>query len=224
LISCLITNVEARNKLLELKKGYLAFTTDNPDEVIFAGFSKETARTFIEDFEKCLNDHKDSIEALRIIYNSEEKEITHSMLVDLREKLYGFNRQYTPYYIWRNYKLLDDGNNVDELDVKHNVNALTNLIQLVRYAFGKSDRLSSLRGSFASRFNLYCGQTQRELTAEQQEIMRQIATYVVDEGSITLKELNETDTDLWRRGIIAFTAPVLALEMSKLSKMILKAA
>lgn len=223
LVSCLIGNLAARNKLLELKKGYMAYT-DEVDEVIFSGFSKETARTFIDNFEKCIFENKDSIEALRIIYNSENCEITHSMLVDLRDKLINFNRQYTPYYVWRNYKLVDNDNSVDELDVKNNVNALTNLIQIIRYVYGKINRLYSLYGSFAQRFNLYCGQAQRVLTDEQKEVMRQIATYIVDEGAITLIELNEIDTDLWRRGVTAFSADVLSIEIGKLTNMILKVA
>lgn len=47
-------------------------TEEDPDELIYAGFSKETAKNFIENFEKYLDDNKDSIEALRIIYNSED--------------------------------------------------------------------------------------------------------------------------------------------------------
>lgn len=36
-------------------------TEDDPDEIIYAGFSKETARTFIENFERYLDENRDSI-------------------------------------------------------------------------------------------------------------------------------------------------------------------
>ncbi|MDE5598420.1 MAG: type I restriction endonuclease subunit R, partial [Lachnospiraceae bacterium] len=42
LIYCLISNISARKKLLEMQKGYYAATEDE-DEVIYAGFSKESA-------------------------------------------------------------------------------------------------------------------------------------------------------------------------------------
>ena len=87
LIYCLIGNLQARNKLLEMQKGYLVETGDD-DKVLYAGFSKETAKTYIENFEKYLEDHKDDIEALRIIYNSEDKVITHDMLMELRDMAY----------------------------------------------------------------------------------------------------------------------------------------
>ena len=224
LIADLIFNIPARRKLLEMQRGYVVTTEEDPDTLIYAGFSKETSRTFIENFEKYLDDNKDSIEALRIIYNSEDTVITHSMLNELRERLRSENPQYGVYQIWKNYKVLDDTGNVDELDVKTNVNALTNLIQIVRYAYRKNRKLTSLLKGYAQRFNLYCGQAQRVMTADQTEIMRQIAAYVINDGAISVTELNEIDTDLWRRGVIGFTAPVLAEEMQAMSRFLLKTA
>lgn len=224
LIICLIGNVDARKKLLELQKGYYAITPNKPDEVIYAGFSKETARSFVESFEKYLLDNKDSIEALRIIYNSEDTVITYSMLCELRDKLLSENKLYTPFYIWRNYKLLDVDGCVEELDVKQNVKALTHLIQLVRYAYGKTTNLVSLFSGYTQRFNLYCGQAQRTLTDAQKEVMRQIAEYVVNEGSFNIMELNSFDTELWKRGVTTFGAKDLASEIQTLSRFILKVA
>ena len=224
LIADLIYNIPARRKLLEMQRGYVVRTEDDPDELIYAGFSKETAKSFIENFERYLDENKDSIEALRIIYNSEDTVITHSMLVELRDRLLSESRQYGVYQIWKNYKVLDDTGDVDELDVKTNVNALTNLIQIVRFAYRKNQKLTSLIKGYAQRFNLYCGQAQRVLTDDQKEIMRQIAEFVINDGAISVMELNEIDTDLWRRGVISLTAPVLAEEMQTMSRFLLKAA
>lgn len=223
LIYCLISNIEARKKLLEMHRGYFAVAPDK-DEIIYKGFSKETARTFIESFEKYLNENADEIEALRIIYNSEDIVITHSMLVELQDKLISENRLFKPYTIWSNYKLLDVGGNVEELDKKQNMNALTHLIQLVRFAYKKSSNLRSLLKGYSQRFTLYCGQNQRSLTPEQQEIMRQIADYIINDGCINAMELNAVDTDLWRKAITSFGVPALTVEMIELSKFILKAA
>lgn len=222
LISCLIGNIEARKKLLEMQKGYI-ITAPGPDEVIYAGFSKETAREFIENFEKYLNDNKDSIEALRIIYNSENVVITHDMLCELRDKLVSENRLFTPYYIWNNYKILDSDGNVEQLDVKQNVNALTHLIQLARYAFRKNTNLASLYTGYSQRFSLYCGQVQRTLTDDQMAVMKQIADYIVSDGAFTVLELNSIDTDLWRKGVTCF-GKGFAPELQTLSRFILKVA
>lgn len=224
LICDLISNTAARNKLLEMQRGYIVITGEDPDAVIYAGFSKETAKAFIDNFENYLNENKDSIEALRIIYNSEDTIITHSMLNELRDRLLSESRQYGVYQIWKNYKVLDTYGNVDELDVKNNVNALTNLIQIVRYAYKKNQKLTSMVKGYAKRFNLYCGQQQRVLTKEQVEIMHQVAEFIINDGAISVQELNEIDTDLWRKGVTNFGGKLLAEEMQTLSKFLLKVA
>ena len=223
LISILMNNIQARNKLIEMQKGYSVSVQDE-DTVIYAGFSKETAKGYVESFEKYLNDNKDSIEALRIIYNSEDTVITHKMLVELRDRLLSENKQYGVYQLWKSYRILDEEGNVDELDIKHNVSALTNLIQIVRYAYKKNQKLTSLVVGYAQRFSLYCGQNQRVMTEDQVEIMRQIAEYVINEGAISAPELNSVNTDLWRKGVMSFTPPVLDSEMLAMAKFLLRTA
>lgn len=223
LIYCLIGNLQARNKLLEMQRGYMVESGDD-DKVLYAGFSKESAKTYIENFEKYLDDNKDSIEALRIIYNSEDTLITHEMLMELQDRLLAESRQYGVYQIWKNYKLLDEQGDVEALDGKANVNALTNLIQIVRYAYKKNQKLTSLINGYAQRFSLYCGRAQRVLTEEQKDIMQQIAEYIINDGAITVMELNETDTELWKRAVKSFGGATLASEIQTLSKFILKVA
>lgn len=118
----------------------------------------------------------------------------------------------------------DEDGNVEELDSKHNLNALTNLIQIVRYAFKKNNRLVSLFTGYGQRFSLYCGQNQRELTQEQIDIMKMIADYIVNDGAISAVELNSVNSDLWRKGVKSLTAPVLESEMQSLAKFILRTA
>lgn len=224
LIDRLLSNIPARKKLLEMQRGYVITTEEDPDTLISAGFSQETAKTYTESFEKYINENKDSIEALRIIYNSEDTLITHSMLVDLRDRLMSASSHFSTVHLWKYYKTLDPAG-VDELDEKANVKALTNLIQLVRYAFKKNSKLTSLMTGFAQRFNLYCGQTQRDLTEDQISVMRQIAEFVINDGAVSSAELNDIDTDLWRQGIRAFRqVQRLDEEIIALSKIILKAA
>ena len=223
LISSLIVNLYARKKLIEMQCGYSVSIIDD-DKVLYAGFSKEEAKTNIENFERYINDNKDSIEALRIIYNSENSLITYRMLTELRDRLLAESKQFGIYQMWRNYKALDEKGNVDELNKKYNVNALTNLIQIVRYAYGKSSKLTSLIVGYSQRFNLYCGYNRRALTKEQIEVMRQIALYIIEDGALSSNELNSVDTDLWRKGVQCMTIPSLDNEMQILSKFLLKVA
>ena len=56
--------------------------------------------------------------------------------------------------------------------------------------------------------------------------MRQIADYIVSEGAVSAMELNQSDADLWRRGMNAFGRDAITLnnEMNALSQIILKVA
>ena len=54
--------------------------------------------------------------------------------------------------------------------------------------------------------------------------MQQIAEYIINDGAITVMELNETDTELWKKAIKNFGATMLVSEIQTLSKYILKVA
>ena len=55
--------------------------------------------------------------------------------------------------------------------------------------------------------------------------MKQIADYVISDGHINAGELNEFDTDLWRKAVKSFgTVKVLNTEIEILSKFLLKVA
>ncbi len=131
------------------------------------------------------------------------------MLIELRDRLLAESRQYVCISIWKNYKILDEQGDVEVLDGKENVNALTNLIQIVRYAYKKNSKLTSLINGYAQRFTLYCGQAQRVLTEDQKDIMQQIAEYIINDGAIMVMELNETDTELWKRAVKSFGGAAL---------------
>ena len=140
------------------------------------------------------------------------------MLIELRDALLAENPSYNAPRIWKSYSVLDE-------DVKEPaVNVLTNLIQIVRFAYKKSSKLISLVSSFASRFNLYCGQTQRQLTEAQKEIMKQVAGYIINDSAISAVELNMVNTDLWRQGVKSFNHIIFSEEIQAMSKILLKAA
>lgn len=146
------------------------------------------------------------------------------MLIELRDRLLAESSQYGVRHIWRNYQILDSDSNVDELDIKSNTVALTELIQIVKYAYKKNTKLQSILKGYASRFSLYVGQNQRVLTEDQKNLMKQIADYIIEGGAITSVELNQTNTDLWRKAVTAIGGKELNYEMQVLTKFILKVA
>ncbi|WP_370645024.1 type I restriction-modification enzyme R subunit C-terminal domain-containing protein [Treponema denticola] len=120
---------------------------------------KEQAKEYIATFETYLDDNKDEIEALRILYNQEKIAITYTMLKDLEKKLIAYNNQFKPGI------LMDVLSNAGRrkrksktLKQRNGAGRFTNLIQLVRYGYKLDDELVSLKRRFGSYFNLYCGQ------------------------------------------------------------------
>ena len=219
LISSLINNIKARKKLLEINAGFIKIAIEKNDTLISAGFSKEQAKQYIDTFEEYLEDNKDEVEALRILYNQEKVAITYTMLKDLEKKLIAYNNQFKSEFLWTCYQTLDgETGNVKPLNKETELGVLTNLIQLVRYGYKLDNELVSLKRRFGSYFNLYCGQAWRKFTPEQVEIVRQIAEYIVQNGCINNIELNKAKHDLFVKAIPIFGADKLNSEMQTISK------
>ena len=202
LIGVLINNIQARKTLLDMHKGYHWETSDRPDTLLHAGFSIEEAKSFIDTFELYINQHRDEVEALRMIYNSEDSVMSHDVLEDLKRKLLSQDSRYSSSILWDSYALIRK-ESVTPLESSNRVDCLTDIMQIIRFAFGKSDTLVSLRKSARSRFNLYLGRKQRPtpLTKEQIEIMRQLADYISADGALSMKLLMDAYPELCRDGI-----------------------
>lgn len=220
LISKLMFNVKARNKLLELKEGY-SIKTSNEDSVIHAGFNTEGVKSHLKYFEEYINRHTDDIEALNIIYNS-GLNITRMMLNDLKQKLLEEDSSYAVPRLWSWYKMVDSNNSVG--DPGSEANCLTNLIQIVRYGYKQSSQLVSISKYANSRFNLYAGQAQNTLTDDQLKLMKIIAEYVSINGVMDVKDFQIANMDVWRDLMRLFKNPINANnEILRMSKFILKA-
>ena len=219
LISALINNVKARKKLLEVNAGFIKIAVEETDKLISAGFSKEQSKQYIDSFEKYLEENKDEVEALIILYNQKKVAITYSMLKDLEKKLLAYNNQFKSEFLWTCYQTLNgESGKVKPLNKETELGVLTNLIPLVRYGYKIDNELVSLKRRFGSYFNLYCGQAWRKFKPEQVEIVQQIAEYIVQNGCITNIELNKAKHDLFVKAIPIFGADKLNNEMQTISK------
>ncbi|WP_300488908.1 type I restriction endonuclease subunit R [Flavobacterium sp.] len=224
LVKALAHNPKARQYLLELNDGFIAILQPGEDNLIEKGFSIEEAQKTTQAFEEYINTHKDEIEALRIIYNNTNAPITYGMLKDLREKLVQISNKFNPVLLWNTYSILDP-THVVSFRSKDEKDALTNIIQLVRFAFKKVPELRSLSSTAASRFELWCGQNQRPLTEAQKEIIRNVVNYIVANGSCTMNDIKEEDKPLVVQMIGNFgSADAVNTAIISLSQFILKAA
>jgi type I restriction enzyme R subunit len=202
LVALLANNPEARKYLLVLNAGFVKILIPGEDELIYTGFSKEEAASTTQAFEEYVNTHKDEVEALRIIYNNQSLPVTYSVLVDLKQKLLSTDVRFRQAQLWNFYSIVNKSK-VVQLE-KNEREVLTNLIQLVRYAFGLIAELRSLPSLAAQRFELWCGQNQRPLTESQKEIMKQIVGYIVANGAYTNEDLREENIQVFAQLVKTF--------------------
>lgn len=205
LVSSLACNAKAREYILILHRGFVDTLIPGEDTLISQGFSLEEAKNTTDEFEDFCRKNKDKIEALRIIYNNKGEAITYPILKDLENKLKIENSRFSSKQLWNSYAIVFP-NNVRHSSMKEEAEALTNIIQLVRFAYHQINRLESVVSSAGSYFNLWVGHYQRNfnLTEKQREIMSQIANYIAYNGACTVNDIRKDDQDRGTQLILAF--------------------
>ena len=203
LVSPLANHADARRYLLILAAGFVNTLMPGEDTLISKGFSIEEAKNTTEAFEEFCRENADEIEALRIIYNNEGEPITYSMLKELEHKLKIANNHLAPKQIWNSYAILSPSK-VKRSTTKEESDALTNIIQLVRFAFRQIDRLESVVTTSKQYFNLWLGQNQREITDKQREVISRIVDYIASNGACTVRDIREDDATHAAQMIRAF--------------------
>ncbi len=203
LVRPLSAHPEAREYLLVLNAGFINILQPGEDTLIEKGFSQEEAASTTKAFEEYIESHRDEIEALRIIYNNTGEPLTYPILKDLTRKLREANHKFNVSQLWNNYSILNP-KEVQKFSTKDEKDALTNIIQVLRYAMRLIPELKSLPAMAAQRFELWCGQSQRPLTETQKEVIRQIVNYIVTNGSTELRDVREYDKTIAAQIIRSF--------------------
>lgn len=192
LVSPLSMNPKAREWILILAAGFVKTLQPGEDNLISKGFSVEDASSSTQAFEEYCRTHADEIEALRIIYNNEGTPITFAMLQDLKRRMEEVNSGFRHGSLWNSYAVLQP-DKVKRYANSSEREALTNIIQLVRFAFRQIERLESVVGTARQYFNLWMGQNQRELTPKQREIISHVVDYIASNGACSIEDIKEDD-------------------------------
>ena len=221
LVAPLTHHPEARHYLLILAAGFVETLQPGEDTLISKGFSQEEASELTSAFEKYCDEHQDEIEALRMIYNNDGEPLTYALLKDLENKLKIANNKFQTSRLWNSYAIVSP-QSVKKYTTKEEKEALTNIIQLVRFANHQIEKLESLYPLAQQRFNLWYGQMQRTVTESQIAIVRQIVDYIASNGACTIKDIIEDDKTRAAQLIKAFGGKQKADEaLASLSKFLL---
>ncbi len=148
----LATNPELRNAILDVRRSYEQTIDEvSKDEVLFAGHSaegRERAAAMISSFREYIEEHKDDIRAIQILYSRPYKErLTFAEVKELAQVIERPPRQWTPEKLWRAYEMLGDSR------VRGSGGRmLTDIVSLVGYTLHQDDELIPFRDQVEERF------------------------------------------------------------------------
>ena len=187
-----------RQLLLDLAaKSKLVIDVYSTDEVITSEFSLKKAQETVNSFKEFIEQNKDKIDALSIIYNTQYKtrHLTYEKIRELSNKLATEIPPLEIAGIWHAYKLIEHDKVKNTTDP---AKLLTNLIQLVRFAIGTDKVLEDFSTVANSRFELWKGrQIKRgiEFTEEQKELLAIIKDYIVANAYVKAEDMQDALSD-----------------------------
>lgn len=193
-------NKNLREFLLDLaRKGEIIIDDMNDDELTEAKFSEKDALKNIQNFTHFLNENKDKITALSIIYQQSYKKqhLTRKLIDQLYKKLQ-FENKLRINSLWNAYALTRK-----ELNIKpsRDEEKLINLVQLVRFAFGFDKDLKDFGGVANSRYELWKGRQIKRgvnFSEEQLNFLDTIKDYILSNAylSADFDEMQDACGDL----------------------------
>ena len=158
----LASNPDLRNAILEVRKSYeQTIDETSVDQVLFAGpsaESREKAASLINSFRDYIEEHKDDIRALQVLYSRPYHDRpTFSEVKELAKAIERPPRQWTPEKLWHAYELLDQSK------VRGSGGRmLTDIVSLVRYTLHQEQELVPFRDQVETRFAAWLdGQQQK---------------------------------------------------------------
>ena len=203
LVAPLANHPDAREYLLIIARGHVTILNPGEDKVIQSEFSHEEAENTAKAFAQYIEEHKDEIEALRIIYNNQGEPLRYDMLKDLENKLKTANHRFATASLWKTYSLIYP-DKVTLPNEKDKLEALTNIIQLVRFALQRLQKLVPFTQFSLQRFELWCGQHNNEKTQQQHDVLLKVIDYIAANGFCNIEELYEFDANSAAQIISAF--------------------
>ena len=190
-----------RRVLVELKKASEVIIDDiSRDIVISSQWDEGKATELTGDFARFLDENRDELTALRILYGlpAAQRRLSYISLEELRDALMRPPWLLEPIALWSAYRRLQ-GDRVRANPAR----TLTDIVALVRFATGKTDTLAPLSSDMAGRFNLWLGREQRagrSYTQEQLGWLEAIRDYLA--ANIEISTADIQDQFAMRGGII----------------------
>ncbi len=180
-----------RAKLVEIRRSYEQLIDEaSKDVVVQAGFSVDAAdraRRTVESFAQFIEEHKDEITALQVLYSRPySQRLTFREIKELANAISRPPHRFTPEQVWQAYETLDRSK------VRGSPGrVLTNIVSLVRYTLHQDDELVPFPEVVHERFDAWMSQQEanrRSFTDEQRAWLERMRDHVAASLAITIED------------------------------------
>ncbi len=185
------------------QKIYQIIDETNPDRIIRSEFdttAKENADEIINNFRKFIDENKDEIIALKILYGQKMtsfkkmSSLNYNMIKELRDALMSPPYLLSVEQIWRAYE------KTEPKRVKHRttVGILTDIISLIRFELGIDNTLEQYSEMINRRFKEWIFKRNAgpvQFTEEQMEWLRMIKDHIISSVRMEVDDFDRTPFD-----------------------------
>ena len=182
-----------RNTIIDIKQRHeQIIDVVSKDKVIFSGFdaqAKERARKIVDTFRQFIEENKDELSALQIIYSKPygKRHLTYEQIKELAEAIEKPPYELAPEIIWQAYEQLEKSKVRGAGPQK----LLTNIISILRFTIGESDVLEPFCETVNRRFDAWMveqEQAGRRFTAGQMEWLKLIKDHIATSLKISMED------------------------------------
>ena len=200
----IVASPKFRQRLVDLKKSFEQIIDNiTQDKVTVVGFTqdgRDRAASLVKSFEKFIEENKDEITALQILYSRPYKQrLTHEQLKELVRAIERPQQPGVPAMppdrVWQAYEMLDKSK------VRGSATKLmTDLVSLVRFAVHQDNELRPFKDVVYGRFDKWlAGQETggRKFTDEQRQWLTAIRDHIAASVAIEADDLELSPFSKW---------------------------
>ena len=182
-------NSSFRNTLITVKeRNEQIIDTVSKDKLIFFGFdekAKEKARSIVDTFKRFIEENKDELTAIQLIYKKPygQRHLTYEEIKRIADSIKKPPYNLNPDFVWQAYEQLEKSKVKGAGPQK----LLTNLISLIRFAIGEINILEPFSDTVERRFNEWLTQQEglgNRFTPDQMEWLTMIKEHIATSLSI----------------------------------------
>jgi type I restriction enzyme R subunit len=193
-IACgLFDDPKFRNKVIDVKRqSEQIIDVVSKDKIEFAGFDKQSAtkaRLMVDSFKKFIDQNKDELTALQIIYSKPygQRHLTYDAIKQLADAIRKPPYNLTPELLWLAYEQLEKSKVKGAGPQK----LLTNIVSLVRFSIGAVDVLEPFSETVNHRFEEWLSQQERSgkrFSQEQKDWLKMIKDHIATSLSVGIED------------------------------------